>query len=90
MKGSWSYSRQRKSDESDDDDERIIKILDLDGSWCRLLTLFWRGLSGHIIIFCIVFQIRSLVELVARIEEIQKVQFVLFYVYIIMFTIFIC
>ena len=87
MKGSWSYSRQRKSDDDDDDDERIIKILDLDGSWCRL---FWRGLSGHIIIFCIVFQIRSLVEPVARIEEIQKVQFVLFYVYIIMFTIFVC
>ena len=40
MKGSWSYSHQRKSDDDDndddddDDDERIIKILDLDGSWC--------------------------------------------------------
>ena len=33
----------------------VIKILDLDGSWCQLLTLFWRSLSGHII-FCIVFQ----------------------------------
>ena len=30
--------------------------LDLDGGWCRLLTLFWRSLSRHIIIFCIVFQ----------------------------------
>ena len=39
----------------DESDERIIKILDLDGGWCRLLTLFWRSLSGHIIIFCIVF-----------------------------------
>ena len=30
--------------------------LDLDSGWCRLLTLFWRSLSGHIIVFCIVFQ----------------------------------
>ena len=43
-------------EDDDKDDERIIKILDLDGSWCQLLTLFWRSLSGHIIIFCIVFQ----------------------------------
>ena len=45
-----------KEEEDDDDDERIIKILDFDGDWCRLLMLFWRSLSGHIIIFCIVFQ----------------------------------
>ena len=33
------------------------RILDLDGSWCQvILTLFWRGLGGHVIIFCIVFQ----------------------------------
>ena len=44
-----------KEDDDDDDDDRVIKILDLDGGWCRLLTLFWRSLSGHII-FCIVFQ----------------------------------
>ena len=31
--------------------ERIIKILDLDGGWCRLSTLFWGSLSSHIIIF---------------------------------------
>ena len=43
--------------------ERIMKLqpakkMNLnksDGSWCRLLTLFWRSLSGHII-FCIIFQ----------------------------------
>ena len=32
------------------------ELLDLDGSWCQLLTLFWRSLSRHIIIFCIIFQ----------------------------------
>ena len=32
-----------------------LRILYLDGGWCRLLTLFWRSLGGHII-FCIVFQ----------------------------------
>ena len=43
-----------KEDESDyDNDERFI---DLDGGWCQLLMLFWRSLSGHIIIFCSVFQ----------------------------------
>ena len=48
---------KKKSDESDDDEQNlIIKILDLDGGWCLLLMLFWRSLSGHII-FCIVFQI---------------------------------
>ena len=26
------------------------------GGWCRSLTLFWRSLSRHIIIFCIIFQ----------------------------------
>ena len=30
--------------------------LDLGGGWCRSLTLFWRSLSNHIIIFCIIFQ----------------------------------
>ena len=41
-----------KENESDDDDDE--RIIDFNGGWCQLLTLFWRSLSGHIIIFCIV------------------------------------
>ena len=51
-----------KEDESDN--ERIIKILDLNAGWCRLLMLFWRSLSRHITL-CTV-----LVEPVARIGDI--------------------
>ena len=55
VKGSWSYSRQRIFIESDDD-EQIIKNFRFRLWLVPIVDAVWRSLSGHIIIFCIVFQ----------------------------------
>ena len=74
MKGSWSYSCQRIFIESDDDDERIIKIIRF--RW-RLVPIIDAVLeefewSYHHLLHCFS-DVRSLVEPIARIEEIRRV-----------------